>query len=287
MEVPSRKHDSRPTILSIHPTMQCDYHCVGCYLKKDIGEEAVEKDPQFFADLLRVAKRVGMKELAVPMNFMKETGIGKDKNYEYFLLFKDICKKEGLEFTMTCNYDFFTSYPDLDLSDISLVSVSMNDFVTGTKVKQEECLKVMNRLKEHIPIVNCNLLLTDHMVKLLKEGLGERILESAHSIYLLTSKPLRVPLQKAGEWFSQLADVLPIDSERVLMDTCIKYAFGLTNGVCDKHLMIYVNPYGEIKRCSFDTKDAIVLKKAEEFADFYTQSFPQNYQSSCSLMGMK
>jgi len=212
MEVPNRPHDSRPTILSIHPTMQCDYHCVGCYLKKDIGEEAIEKDPKFFAELLRVAKRVGMKELAVPMNFMKETGIGKDKNYEYYLLFKKICKEEGLEFTMTCNFDFFTSYPNLDLNDVSLVSVSMNDFVTGTPAKQEECLKIMRDLKKHIPIVNCNVLLTDHMVKQLKNGLADKILDSADSIYLLVSKPLRIPLAKAGEWYSQLADVLPIDS---------------------------------------------------------------------------
>ena len=244
------------------------------------------KDPKFFADLLRVAKRVGMKELAVPMNFMKETGIGKDKNYEYYLLFKDVCKKEGLEFTMTCNFDFFTSYPNLDLNGISLVSVSMNDFVTGTPAKRDECLKKMKELKKSIPIVNCNVLLSDHMVKLLKNGLAKQILESADSIYLLVSKPLRISLAKAGEWYSQLADVLPIDSDRILMDTCIKYSFGLTNGTCDKHLMIYINPYGEIKRCSFDTKDLIVLNKAEEFADFYNSQFPQNYQSSCSLMGM-
>jgi len=282
-----RKHDSRPTILSIHPTMHCDYHCVGCYLKKDIEGDAVEKSPEFFADLLRVAKRVGMKELAVPMNFSKETGAGKDKNYDYFLLFKEVCKQEGLEFTTTCNFDFFKSYPNLDRTGISLVSVSLNDFVTGTKAKQEECMAMMRDLKKTIPIVNCNVLLTDHMVKLLKEGLAEKILDSADSIYLLTSKPLTVPLQKAGEWFSQLADVLPIDSDRVLMDTCIKYSFGLTNGTCDKHLMIYVNPYGEIKRCSFDSKNLIKLKKAEDFAKFYNDTYPMEYQSKCSLMGMK
>ena len=281
------RHGIRPSILSIHPTMHCDYHCVGCYLKKDIEDNAVEKSPDFFAKLLRTAKKVGMKELAVPMNYSKETGEGKDKNIDYYRLFQRVCKEEELDLSMTCNYDFFTSYPTLDLSGVSLVSISLNDFVTGTPAKRDECLSVIDRLKkEKVPIVNCNVLLSDHMVKLLKEGLAEQVLRHSDSIYLITSKPLRTPLAKAGEWYSQLADVLPLDSERVLMDTCIKYAFGLTGGVCDKHQMIYVNPYGEIKMCSFDSKNLAVLGEAEEFEDVYNSKFPQEYQPKCSLMGM-
>ncbi len=282
------KHSIRPNILSIHPTMHCDYHCVGCYLKKDIGEETVEKSPEFFTDLLRVAKKVGMNELAVPMNYSKETGEEKDKNFLYYNLFKKVCREEKIDFSMTCNYDFFTSYPDLDLNDISLISVSINDYVTGTTQKRDECLSIIDKLKNNkVPIVNCNVLLTDHIVKLLKEGLAKQILEHADSIYLIVSKPLRIPLAKAGEWYSQLADILPLDSDKVLMDTCMKYSFGLTGGICDKHLMIYANPYGEIKMCSFDSKNLAVLKEARDFEEVYNKYFPQEYQNSCELMGMK
>lgn len=281
------KHGVRPSILSIHPTMHCDYHCVGCYLKKDIEEGMVEKSPEFFASLLRVAKKVGMKELAVPMNYSEEIGIGKDKNIDYYNLFQRVCKEEGLDLSMTCNYDFFTSYPNLDLTGVSLISISLNDFVTGTKDKKNECLSIIDKLKnKKVPIVNCNVLLSDHMVKLLKDGLAEQILKHSDSIYLIASKPLRTQLHKVGEWYSQLADVLPLDSERVLMDTCIKYAFGLTAEVCDKHQMIYVNPYGEIKMCSFDSKNLAVLKKAEDFEGIYNNMFPQEYRFKCSLMGM-
>jgi hypothetical protein len=124
------------------------------------------------------------------------------------------------------------------------------------------------------------------MVKLLSEGLAKEILESADSIYLLTSKPLRIPLVKAGEWFNKLSETLEIDGDRILMDTCIKYAFGLTGGVCDRHQMIYVNPYGEVKMCSFDGRNLSLLTKASEFEEVYNKFFPMTYQPSCKLMGM-
>lgn len=300
MEVPNRKHDIRPSILSIHPTMQCDYHCVGCYLKKDIAEDAVEKTPKFFIDLVKSAKRVGMKEVAIPINYVKAANTEfiddplmpdkdwnlVDKNIYYYTWLKKACLENGLEFTMTCNYDFFTSYPNVDLSGVSLVSVSMNDFVTGTETKRKECLESMRVLKKHIPIVNCNILLSDHMIKLLEEKLVEEILSVSDSVYFIVSKPLRISLREAGEWYSKLAEKFPIDSKRILMDTCIKYAFGLTNGICDKHQMIYVNPYGDIKMCSFDSKNLATLNKPEDFEEIYNKYFPQMYQQKCELMGM-
>jgi len=274
--------------------MQCDYHCVGCYLKKDITEGTVEKDPKFFEDLIRVAKKVGMTELAVPMNWSKETGIGKDKSYEYFLLFSEACRKHGLEMTMTCNYDFFVSYPDIDLSGVSLISVSINDFVTGTPAKRKEALDVLKSLRDkghtygngQSQIINCNVLLSDRMVDLLEKGVAKEILDVSDSMYLVTSKPLTGDLMKVGEWMSRLAETLPLDSERVIMDSCVKYAFGLTDGTCDRHQMIYVNPYGEIKMCSFDSKNLVVLNEADDFEDVYNNKFPLNFQSKCSLMGM-
>ncbi len=115
----------------------------------------------------------------------------------------------------------------------------------------------------------------------------EEILSVSDSLYLLTSKPLRVPLDKVASWFVKLSEKFPIDSQRVLIDTCVKYAFGLTNGVCDKHKMIYVNPYGEIKLCSFDSRNLSVLNNPSDFEKVYNDSFPEFYQSKCSLMSMK
>lgn len=265
--------------------MHCDYHCVNCYLKKDILEDRVEKTQEFFADLIRIAKKVGIKEIAVPMNYSKEKGTGKDKNYDYYNLFRRVCKENNLQLSMTCNYDFFVNYPELDLDGISLISISLNDFVTGTKSKKEECFEIIDKLKENkIPIVNCNILLSDHMIELLKNGLAQQILNHSDSIYLLVSKPLKISLAKAGKWYDELSEVLPLDSERILIDTCIKYSFGLTDNVCDKHKMIYVNPYGEIKNCSFDNKNLIILNKAEEFENIYDKMFPLNRQLTCSLM---
>ncbi len=297
MDVPNRKHDVRPSILSIHPTMQCDYNCVGCYLKKDISRDSVEKHPDFFLDLIRVAKKVGMKEVAIPINYVRnknvevlENPLDKwsdiDKNYYYYVWIKKACKEVGLDFSITCNYDFFTNYNDIDLSDVKLASISMNDFVTSTKEKKQECLDVMKKLKTKIPKINCNILLSDHMIKLLNDNLVEEILSVSDSLYLLTSKPLRISLEKVGEWYSKLAEKFPVDSERVLIDTCVKYAFGLTNGICDKHKMIYINPYGEMKMCSFDSRNISVLKNAKDFESVYNKFFPEFYQNECSLMAM-
>lgn len=280
----------RPSILSIHPTMHCDYHCAGCYLKKDESEGAVEKDYGFFASLVRTAKKVGMKEIAVPMNHSL-LSIDEDPNWAYFHLFMRVAVlEEKMDFSITANWDFFHKHWDhFDncLSDIGLVSISLNDFVTPREEERKACIAMMKHLKdEGVKNVNCNVLLSDRMVKLLKEGLAEEILKSADSIYLLSSKPLRIPLKKVGEWYSQLAEVLPIDSDRVLMDTCIKYAFGLTDGICDRQKMIYVNPYGEVKMCSFDNRNLASLKDASEFEEIYNKYFPMNYQTSCKLMGM-
>ncbi len=249
MDVPNRKHDIRPMILSIHPTMQCDYHCIGCYLKKDISPDSVEKTPEFFLELVRVAKRLGMKEIAIPINFVKDKNVDLsedikdkwdkvDKNYYYYVWMKKVCEEVGMDFTITCNYDFFTNYPDVDLAGVKLASVSMNDFVTSTKEKKQECLEVMKKLKKVIPKINCNILLSDNVLKNLTNESVEEILSVSDSLYLLTSKPLRVPLDKVASWFVKLSEKFPIDSQRVLIDTCVKYAFGLTNGVCDKHKMI-------------------------------------------------
>ena len=79
---------------------------------------------------------------------------------------------------------------------------------------------------------------------------------------------------------------MEIDSSRILMDTCIKYSFKLTSNMCDKHKMIYVNPYGEVKRCSFDGVNIGILKEPKDFISLYKNSFPQQPQDSCKLMGM-
>jgi len=278
----------RPHILSIHPTMHCDYNCAGCYLKKDINKNEKERDFGFFAKLVKMSKKVGMKEIAVPMNYSKQSK-DEDTNWHYYNLFhRVVCFEEKMDFSMTANWEFFHKYWDNiadDVKDINLISVSMNDFVTSKEEEKKKCLWIMESLKERgVRTVNCNVLLSDRMVKLLKEGLAQEILKVADSIYLLTSKPLRIPLVKSGEWYSQLADILPLDSERVLMDTCIKYSFGLTSDVCDRHKMIYVNPYGEVKMCSFDNRNLVTLKEPEEFEEVYNKYFPMNCQSSCNLM---
>ncbi len=89
----------KPHQLSIHPTMQCDYECFGCYLKKDIDPSKKEKDPQFFLDLIEVAKEIGIAEIAVPGNYVKKSDNFSfeknpdwskiDKNVYYFKLLKD------------------------------------------------------------------------------------------------------------------------------------------------------------------------------------------------------
>ncbi len=292
-----RINSFRPHTLSIHPTMQCDYHCVGCYLKKDIDKDAYERKPDFFIELVKVAKEIGMKEVAIPVNFVKNNGQGIlqdpmkewetiDKNLYYYLWIKEACQKNNIDFSITCNYDFFTNYPDINLDGIKLISVSLNDFVTSTPEKKKECLEVMKKLKQKIPVVNCNLLLSDHLVKLLNKDLMEEILSISDTVYLLVSKPIRIPLEKVAKWFSDLAEKFEIGNDRILIDTCVKYAFGLTNGICDKHQMIYVNPYGEVKFCSFDSRNLTILKNPTDLKTLYNKVFPMELVDDCKLMGM-
>ena len=276
----------RPIILSIHPTMQCDYNCTGCYLKKDI-KDAVEKECDFFSQLVRVSKKVGIKEIAVSMNYT-DSDKTEDKNWNYYNLFEKICLEENLKFSITGNYEFFEKYwNDIKLKNVNLISISINDFVTSNEKKIEKALEIIKNIKkEGIPTVNCNVLLSKKIVDYLLDGLANKILDISDSIYLMTSKPLTIDLKDVGVWYSKLSDKLEIDSKRILIDTCIKYAFGLTDRTCDKHKMIYVNPYGEIKRCSFDTYTLKILENAEQFEEIYEEMFPLSFEKKCSLMGM-
>jgi len=277
--------------------MQCDYSCYNCYLKKDEGDTP-EKDPEFFLGLLEVAKKVGMTEVAMAVNFVKKPDNFEllddpmpvwdkvDRNVYYFNWVKNKCKELGLAFTATVNYDFITNYREfIDFKDIELMSISINDFVTSTEEKKKEALAVMRELKEHIPNINCNMLLSPNMVKQLNDGLDQEILEIADTIYLLFSEPLYIPLAEAYKQIKDLKNtVLTMIDDRVLLDTCIKREMGLTGGICAKHEQIFVNPYGEIKKCSFDKKDLFVLDKPEDLEYVYENLYPAEALQTCNLI---
>jgi len=291
---------NRPYLLSLHPTMQCDYNCFNCYLKKD-EDDSIEKSPEFFLKLIEVAKKVGMTEVAMAVNFVEKKKDFQllddpsdvwdqvDKNVYYFNWVKNKCKEVGLTFTATVNYDFITNYKGhIDFKDIELMSISINDFVTSTEEKKNEAIRTMKELKEHIPNINCNILLSPNMVKQLNAGLDQEILEVADTIYLLFSEPLYIPLEKAYEQIRNLkSTVLTMIDDRVLLDTCIKREMGMTGGICAKHEQIFVNPYGEIKKCSFDTRDLFKLKKPEDLEHVYANLYPPAPLETCDLINGK
>lgn len=280
---------NRPYILSLHPTMQCDFGCTNCYLKKD-EEDTKEQEPQFFMDILAFAKKVGIKEVAIPINYANQSTRTKslDKNRLYFEMVGKFCKENSLRFTATANHDFFRYYSDLTLNGLDLISISVNDFVTGSDVRIEEAIEVMKELKSKVGTVNCNILLSERMVRLLKEGLSQRILEVADSMYLLASKPLQTSNRTYYGWYNELNDAgILVDSPKIIVDSCMRYALGLTGGVCDRMKMIYLNPYGEIKMCSFDKRNLAVLQKPEDFEYAYEKYFPFQKQESCSLVDVE
>ncbi len=288
----------RPKVLSIHPTMQCDYECYNCYLKVDIDDSLKERDPAFFLGLVDKAKALGMQEVALPVNFVKKDPNFKflddpspvwnrvDQNVYYYKWVKERCKEVGIDFSMTCNYDFITSYRDhIDFNDIRLMSISINDFVTHTAEKKKEAIATMREMKKFIPEINCNLLLTDNMAKQLNEGLAEEILEVADTIYLLVSVPLYVEVKKIHATLRKLKDtLLTMVDDRILLDTCLKQEMGMTGGMCSKHDMIYINPYGEIKLCSYDSRNLFVLDTPKDLEYVYRTFYPAAPLKTCELV---
>jgi hypothetical protein len=210
-----------------------------------------------------------------------------DANLFYFMFLKDEAKKFGMEFTCTANYDFITNYintiPSL-LDDVSLMSVSMNDYSTSTPEKKIEALEIFSKIKAKVANVNCNILVTPNMVKLLKAGLMKEILEKVDTVYLLVEKPLVVPMDTIKEWLEGLEEFFDMIDDRVLLDSCLKSAFGLTDGICSKHQLIYVNPYGEVKHCSYDGKTMFVLEKPEDLEVLYKEHYPQQQLFDCKLL---
>ena len=286
----------KPHQLSIHPTMQCDYECFGCYLKKDIDPNMKEKGPEFFLKLIEVAAKLGMREIAIPGNYVKKPDNFSfeknpnwdtiDKNVYYFKYLKDKTKEVGLDFVTFVNYDFITQYKDiLDFQDISLMGISINDFVTKTPEKKQEALDLFRQMRPHVKRLNCNILLTDGMVTQLNSGLAEEILQVSDTIYLLMQEPLFVPLKTVYNRMRKLKDtLLTMIDERIYFDTCVTREMGMTNGACSRHDMIYVNPYGQIKMCMYDKKDLFVLEKPEDLEYVYNNLYPQAPLISCDLV---
>lgn len=276
--------------------MQCDYDCFGCYLKKDIVPGKQEREPEFFLRLIEVAKKLGMREVAIPGNYVKKPENFAfeskpdwdkiDRNAYYFKWMKDKCKEVGIDFVTFVNYDFVTQYKDvLDFNDIALMGISINDFVTKTKEKKQEALDTFRQMRQTVRRLNCNILLTDGMVTQLNNGLAEEILQVSDTIYLLMQEPLFVPLNTVYARIKKMSPTLmSMFEEKVFLDTCITREMGMTNGACSRHDMIYVNPYGEIKMCMYDKKDLFVLQKPEDLEYVYENLYPQAPLAKCDLV---
>ena len=277
----------KPHILSIHPTMACDYHCHGCYLKRDEEANREERSPHFFVDLIQEAARLGIKEIAVPANYVKPDPYKIDTNLFYYWLFKELTALLKMEFTCTANYDFLKSHIDVHgllLENVSLMSVSINDYSTSTKENKQEALDMLVRIKEKVPTVNCNVLLSPNMVKQLNDGLMDELLKRIDTVYLLVQKPIIVPMDRIKEWISGLEKFLDMIDERIILDSCLKCAFGLTDGICSKHQMIYVNPYGDVKHCSYDGTTMFHLDRPEDFRTLFSEKYPQDRLTDCKLL---
>ena len=276
--------------------MQCDYDCFGCYLKKDIDVNKKEREPEFFLKLIEVAKKLGIREVAMPGNYVKrpENFLFEkspnwdkiDRNVYYFKWMKDKCKEVGIDFVTFVNYDFITQYKDiLDFNDISLMGISINDFVTKTQEKKQEALDTFRQMRQTVKRLNCNILLTEGMITQLNNGLDEEILEVVDTIYLLNQQPLFIPLKTVYNRMNKLkGSLLTLIEDRVFFDSCITREMGMTGGACSRHDMIYVNPYGEIKMCMYDKKDLFVLEKPEDLEYVYDNLYPQAPLINCDLV---
>lgn len=274
----------KPKILSIHPTVQCDYHCFNCYLKKNNNINLQEKDHNFFEELIRVAKIEGIEEIAATFNYVADSLI--DKNLESYKLIKKTTEEIGLKLSITCNYEFIDKYKDIvSFNNLNIVNISMNDFVTSTSDKKKKCLETMLYMKSKAREVNCNILISLNMVHKLNAGLFEEILETADTIYILASKPLYISLKSLYSILKKL-DKRIIDKleDKVFIDTCIRREMGLTGGMCHRHQFISISPYGEVKNCSYDQKNIYILEKPSDFQYTYRNIYPEKPIEICELV---
>jgi hypothetical protein len=165
------------------------------------------------------------------------------------------------------------------------MSISINDFVTPTIEDKLKAIETMRDVKKIVGEINCNILLSPNMVKLLNEGLAEKILEVANTIFLLASEPLYIPLKNVydliGKIDKRLLDQL---GNRIHLDSCVRREMGMTGGICSKHEFIYVNPYGEIKQCSYDQRDLFKLDKPSDLEYAYDNLYPRLALATCDLM---
>lgn len=281
-----------PTILSLHPTFSCKNNCVGCYLQREKTEKPkTERHWFFFYELIKEAKNIGIEEVAVAINNVKDK-YGKGSNYDFnYLNLKKRTKDLGMRFTVTTNYEFFVS-PDFeskysrkwkcDVSGLDLASISINEYVTPTFDRKEEALQVMKKLKENgVQRVNANILLSEKFVEELLSGLMEKILQTADTVYLLLNKPTFMNQEQASQMILKLEKYMT--DERVILDSCFRFANDLTGGICDKDNTVYINPYGEMGFCPYASGEKkFVLSVAKDFEKVYNEACEELRSNSCN-----
>jgi len=142
----------------------------------------------------------------------------------------------------------------------------------------------LQKIKSKVPTVNCNVLVTPSMVKTLSSGLMKEILDRVDTVYLLVEKPLIVPMDTVKGWLTGLEQFFDMIDDRVILDSCLKSAFGLTDGICSKHQLIYVNPYGDVKKCSYDGATIFTLQTPDDLEILYNEKYPQQQLFDCRLL---
>jgi len=280
----------------IHPTLECNLHCPGCYLTdKPLIEEMKQHQmqPEYWERVLEYAHYYGFTELALPINPHK--GAAEEMKYwsrdAKLLGFKlvnvtttrHLVTKENLEAGV---------FDDVDILSISVDEHRFKNTKQVLKLLYDD-IKLIRQYKPEIQI-NCNLTYTPVVFDWVKQpGFFKGLTVIFDMVSHLFLKPTS-ECYPSDEWFmTNFADLfynypdlhMMGNGTNILGDYCMAHRMGTNQ--CESGVKeISLDPLGQLSICPFSPAhyDASTVGKFRDYLDEMTAN--AEYIGDCNLIGV-
>ncbi len=247
-----------PSILSLHPTADCMKECPFCYIKFRKINKKAEKSIYFFESIINSLPVLGIKEIAMSVNYIDKKNIS-DKNLVFLKVLSKLARVKKIKFSITTNYENIINFEGKIFKYCDLVSLSFDEYKVDINNNIKSFLKAIIKLKNYVKVVNINLLLTKQVLKI-GVDLIKNMSPNVDSIYLIVPKLVQLDFTKEEliEFLSKIKNYF-ISFEtfsKINIDNCIKpfiYPFSELVPYCERgRSLIFINSWGEVSYCAFD-----------------------------------
>jgi hypothetical protein len=281
----SRVEHAGPRVLSLHPTGSCDQECDPCYIRGRAFER--ERDPEFFADLVRHAREVdGLREVALSVNIDPE---GSRRNRQALDLITRAVTNTGLRLSVTTNYENVKAWGAAAFSTCHLVSLSVDEYKFPRLKLPEDFFDQVTNLQAEGCVVSLNVLLSKHMLEHLTLPRLRGWLSSADQVFLLIPKHYDLDFSRAElhAFFDGISAIWeePDRFFHLQVDSCIRpqvFPWNQLAPTCGwASNLVHILPDGGMALCTMDDP-LLKLERPDEIAGAVRRFYVEHQQAGRS-----